>query len=278
MGANLTWRVRDRMRTFRGPLVMGILNVTPDSFHVPSRTGKEDLLRKAETMLNDGATILDIGGASSRPGASEVSERDEMDRVVPAIASIHDRFPEALLSVDTWRAPVAREAVDAGADMVNDIGAGRLDPGMLATVARLGVPYIAMHMQGTPGTMQLDPRYADVVAEVTLFLSERRMAAHAAGVADVLIDPGFGFGKTTAHNHALLRGMRRLALLGAPLVVGLSRKRMINEVLGVTASKALNGTTVLNTMALLNGASILRVHDVREAVEVIKLVGAGSAS
>ena len=219
-------------------------------------------------------SILDIGGASSRPGAKEViDEAEELGRVIPVIEALHKRFPEAWISVDTWRAKVASQAVEAGAAMVNDIGAGLLDVDMLPTVAELGVPYIAMHMQGTPRTMQQDPRYADVAAEVTLFLSERIAAAHAAGIADVLIDPGFGFGKTTAHNYTLLGALQRLVALGHPVLVGLSRKRMINEVLGTKPEEALNGTTVLNTIALLNGASILRVHDVKEAAEAIALVG-----
>ena len=222
-------------------------------------------------MLEEGAAILDIGGMSTRPGADEVPEEEELQRVLPVIQAVHQRFPQALLSVDTWRASVAREAVAAGVCMVNDIGAGLLDGAMLPTVAQLGVPYVAMHMQGTPRTMQQAPHYGDVVAEVTHFLSERLAAAHRAGIADVVLDPGFGFGKTTDHNYALFRGMQRLHALGAPLLVGISRKRMINEVLGTTPAEALNGTTVLNTLALQQGAAILRVHDVRVAVEAVRL-------
>jgi dihydropteroate synthase len=199
---------------------------------------------------------------------------EELRRVVALVEAVHRRFPEAWISVDTYRAEVADRAVLAGACLVNDIGAGLLDPDMLPTVARLGAPYIAMHMQGTPRTMQHDPRYDNVVAEVVHFLSGRLRAAHAAGIADVVLDPGLGFGKTTAQNYALLRGMASITALGAPVLVGVSRKRMINEVLGITAAEALNGTTVLNTAALLNGASILRVHDVREAVQAVRLVGA----
>ncbi|MCB0791617.1 MAG: dihydropteroate synthase [Flavobacteriales bacterium] len=272
------WRVRDRLITLQVPAVMGILNVTPDSFHSGSRVGPGELLRRAEVMLQAGAAILDIGGASSRPGATEVPLEEELRRVIPAILDVHRHFPEALLSVDTWRSVVAGEAVGAGAGMVNDIGAGLLDTDMLTTVARLGVPYIAMHMRGTPAIMQHDPQYADVTEEVTRFLSGRLTAAHATGIADVMIDPGFGFGKTTAHNHALLHGLRQLTRLGAPVVAGLSRKRMINEVLGTTPAEAQNGTTALNTIALMRGASILRVHDVREAVEAVHLVGAGRRS
>lgn len=253
-------------------MVMGILNATPDSFHVPSRVGLDEALRVAERMLNDGATILDMGGASSRPGAVEVTEAEEMTRVLPMIAAVHERFPRALLSVDTYRARVAAEAVAAGAGMVNDISAGTLNPAMLRIVAGLGVPYVAMHMQGTPRSMQQAPSYDNVVAEVVHYLSARLSAAREAGVADVILDPGFGFGKTTAHNFALLRSLPHVTALGVPVLVGLSRKRMVNEVLGTTPAGALNGTTVLNTIALTKGASILRVHDVREAMECIQLV------
>ena len=268
------FRVKDRLVPIRFPLVMGILNATPDSFHADSRVDVDGALRQAEAMLEAGAGLLDIGGASSRPGADEVPVDEELRRVLPVVKAVHARFPEAWLSVDTWRAPVAKAAVEAGAGLVNDIGAGLLDPAMLPMVARLGVPYVAMHMQGTPATMQQDPRYDDVVTEVVHFLSGRLRAAHDAGIADVLLDPGFGFGKTTAHNYALLRALPRLKLLGAPLLVGLSRKRMINQVLGTDPSEALNGTTALNTLALEHGADVLRLHDVREAVEAVKLVAA----
>ena len=268
------FRVKDRLVPIRFPLVMGILNATPDSFHADSRVDVDGALRQAEAMLEAGAGLLDIGGASSRPGADEVPADEERRRVLPVVEAVHARFPEAWLSVDTWRAPVAKAAVEAGAGLVNDIGAGLLDPAMLPMVARLGVPYVAMHMQGTPATMQQDPRYDDVVTEVVHFLSGRLRAAHDAGIADVLLDPGFGFGKTTAHNYALLRALPRLKLLGAPLLVGLSRKRMINQVLGTDPSEALNGTTALNTLALEHGADVLRLHDVREAVEAVKLVAA----
>jgi len=271
----ITWRLRDRLFRPRFPLVMGIINTTPDSFLPESRaTSVDDALHMAERMLAQGADILDIGGQSSRPGSGEGDEREERRRVVPVIEAIHREFPEALISVDTWRASVASEAVAFGARMVNDIGAGLLDETMLPTVGRMGVPYVAMHMQGVPSTMQHAPSYTDVVAEVTLFLSERLRAAHAAGIADVILDPGIGFGKTTRHNYALLRELPRLNALGAPVLVGLSRKRMINEVLGTAPAEALNGTTALNTLALSSGAAILRVHDVKEAVECVKLVDA----
>ena len=267
-------RIKDRLISLHGPAVMGILNATPDSFHGDSRVDVDGALRLAERMLTEGAAVLDIGGASSRPGSAEVDAEEELRRVLPVIAAVHARFPEALISVDTWRAAVAREAVGAGAGMVNDIGAGLLDPEMLRTVATLHVPYIAMHMRGTPATMQQAPHYDDVAAEVTHFLSERLHACHAAGIADVLVDPGFGFGKSTGHNYTLLRELPRMVALGAPVLVGVSRKRMINEVLGTSPAGALNGTTVLNTLALLGGAAVLRVHDVREAVQCVQLVQA----
>lgn len=271
----ITWRMKDRLVQPHFPMVMGIINTTPDSFFGASRaTTVDEALRLAEHMLAEGAAILDIGGQSSRPGSRSGDEGEELKRVVPVIAAVHQRFPEAWISVDSWRSAVAREAVGAGACMVNDIGAGLLDPTMLKTVAELGVPYIAMHMQGTPATMQADPQYTDVAAEVTFFLSQRLNAGRAAGIADVIIDPGFGFGKTTEQNYTLLRELLRLKALGVPILVGLSRKRMINEVLGTKPEDALNGTTALNTIALLNGASILRVHDVKEAVQCVKLLGA----
>ncbi len=269
-----TWRIHDRLVDVRFPMVMGILNATPDSFHAASRVTVDDALRRADRMLTDGAMILDIGGASSRPGAQEVPVENELARVLPVINAIHHRFPEALLSIDTYRARVAQEAVDAGAALVNDIGAGLLDDAMLTTVAKLHVPYIAMHMQGTPRTMQNEPHYVNVVPEVTLFLSQRINAARAAGIADVIVDPGFGFGKTTAHNFALLKSLPSFTALAVPVLVGISRKRMINEILGTKPGEALNGTTVLNTISLMNGAHILRVHNVREAVECVKLLGA----
>lgn len=271
-------RMKDRLRALPGTAVMGILNATPDSFHSNSRVDVDEALRRAEQMLADGATILDIGGMSTRPGSGDIDADDERRRVLPVIQALHERFPKAWLSIDTYRAAVAREAVHAGAGMVNDIGAGLVDPDMLSTVAQLNVPYIAMHMQGTPKTMQVAPHYIDVLGEVTRFLSERVSAARMAGIADVMIDPGFGFGKTTSHNYALLSGLSRIATLGVPVLVGLSRKRMINEVLGTKPEDALNGTTALNTIALLNGASILRVHDVKEAREVVRLVAAMRSS
>ena len=270
--STITWRVKDRLVQPRFPMIMGIINATPDSFHAPSRTTVDEALRTAERMLREGALLLDVGGASSRPGAEAVTPEVEIARALPVIQALAQRFPEALISIDTFHAAVARAAVEAGAGMVNDISAGTFDGAMLTTVAELHVPYVLMHMQGRPATMQHAPTYADVAAEVTRYLSARAAAAREAGIADMIIDPGFGFGKTTEHNYRLLRELERLIALGHPVLVGLSRKRMINEVLDIGPSEALNGTMVLNTVALQHGASILRVHDVKEAVQVVRLL------
>lgn len=272
--SNLTWRVKDRLVDVQCPAVMGILNATPDSFHASSRVRVDEALRLAEQMLEVGAAILDIGGMSTRPGSDDVGVDEELKRAAPIVSAIHARFPEALLSIDTFRSEVARECIAAGAGMVNDIGAGLLDAAMLKTVAAAHVPYVAMHMQGTPRSMQRAPAYKDVAGEVTLFLSQRLSAARSAGIADVILDPGFGFGKAVEHNYALLNRLESIGAIGAPVLVGLSRKRMINEVLGVTPAEALNGTTALNAVALMKGASILRVHDVMEAVQCARLVSA----
>lgn len=269
-----TLRSKEHLLAFEPPWVMGVLNITPDSFHAASRITFDEALSKAEGMLQDGAMILDIGGSSTRPGSEGQTEDEELRRTLPVVSAIHERFPKALLSIDTYHARVAREAVAAGAGMVNDISSGLLDDLMLSTVAELHVPYVMMHMQGTPKTMQRSPHYVDVVEEVVKFLSIRARAAHQAGIADVIVDPGFGFGKTKEHNFALIKGLPALKALGYPVVVGLSRKRMINDVLGTVPAEALNGTTVLNTIALMHGADILRVHDVKEAVEAIQLVRA----
>lgn len=272
-GEDIMWGLHGRLGKLHVPAVMGILNLTPDSFHAGSRLASpDDAIRTAERMLTEGAAILDAGGSSSRPGSLPVPLEEERKRVIPAIKALHTHFPEAVISIDTWRASIAAEAVDAGASLVNDISAGLMDPDMLATVARLRVPYVLMHMRGDPRTMQHAPAYADVLAEVVKFLSARLRAARQAGIADVLVDPGFGFGKDRGHNFALLKGFPAIKQLGVPVLAGLSRKRIINEVLGTRPVEALNGTTVLNTLALLNGSDILRVHDVGPAVEAVKLL------
>lgn len=261
-----------------GPAVMGILNITPDSFFAGSRVPaggalEQALIDRAGQMLQDGASFLDIGGYSTRPGAPDISPSEEADRVLPAIEAIRRHWPEALLSVDTFRAEVARQAVEAGACMVNDVAGGTLDLQMFETVAALQVPYVLMHMRGTPQTMQSMATYTNVVTEVIDELAIQLARLRALGQLDVLLDPGFGFAKTPAHNFALLHRLEAFRVFDEPLLIGLSRKSTIWRTLGITADEALNGTTVLNTVALQKGASILRVHDVREAVEAVTLVG-----
>ena len=267
-----TLNCKGRLLTITEPIVMGILNVTPDSFYEASRLNTTDtLLSKAETMIKDGATILDLGGQSTRPNSERVTEDEELRRVVPAIEALHKTFPEQVISVDTYYASVAREAVDAGAAIVNDVSAGTIDATLIATVAQLNVPYILMHMQGDLQTMQKNPHYNNVTLEVFDSLAFKINELEMAGIKDIIIDPGFGFGKTVEHNFQLLKGLSFFSHLGKPVLVGLSRKGTIYKTLGTTAVKALNGTTVLNTIALLNSATILRVHDVKEAKEAIKL-------
>lgn len=306
-----TLNLRGKLLGLETPAVMGILNVTDDSFFAESRVGlaagtaggdvagggaagsfsaggsggsaatggRGDvpvslLIDRAGRMLEEGATFLDIGGQSTRPGSRAIGAAQETDRVVPVIETLMQHFPEALLSIDTYHSAVARAAVAAGASLVNDISSGSLDREMIPTVATLRVPYIAMHMQGTPDSMQQEPHYGDVTREVLQYLAEVSKTCADAGIHDVIVDPGFGFGKTYAHNFSLLNHLELFALLSRPILVGLSRKSTIYKTLKTTPEKALNGTTVLNTIALMKGAHILRVHDVREAVEAIRLVGA----
>lgn len=254
------------------PIIMGILNATPDSFYNKGReSDTEGLLHLAEKMLKQGAAILDIGGASTRPGQEIMAPDEELARVIPVIKAIHSRFPEAWLSIDTYNAKVAKEAVAAGVAIVNDVSAGSIDVEMLHTVAALNVPYIAMHMQGTPKTMQQDPQYTNVVVEVKQYLMDICTRCETAGIRDIIIDPGFGFGKTVEHNFSLLRNLNTFSSLGRPILAGLSRKSIICKPLKVNPEHALNGTTALNMVALQNGANILRVHDVKEAREVVTL-------
>ena len=267
-----TLNCKGQLLTISEPIVMGILNVTPDSFYESSRLNNDDtLLKKAEQMIKDGASILDIGGQSTRPGSERVSAEEELKRVIPAIETIHKNFPEQVLSVDTFYSQVAKEAVAAGASIVNDISAGTIDDDLLLIVAELKVPYVLMHMQGHPQTMQQNPQYKNVTLEVFDFLSFKIKELHNLGIHDLIIDPGFGFGKTIEHNFQLLRELSFFSELKKPLLVGLSRKATVYKTLQITADKALNGTTVLHTMALLNGATILRVHDVKEAREAVQL-------
>lgn len=252
---------------------MGILNVTPDSFFDGGRyTSSNDQVAHVERMLDEGATLIDIGAASSRPGSELLSPAGEWARLEPVLRELVRAFPQTWFSVDTYHAETAGKAVQEGVALINDISGGQMDTAMFETVAAHRAPYILMHMQGTPQSMQHDPTYGDVVQEVIYSLAERVQQLHQLGVHDVILDPGFGFGKTVEHNYALLRHLPAFAAFELPLMVGVSRKSMINRVLGTTPERALNGTTVLHTLALQQGADILRVHDVREAVECIKLV------
>lgn len=264
---------RGRLLSMNEPVVMGIINATPDSFYEGQlNAGIDGIVFLAGKMLADGAAILDVGGLSTRPGSKPVSVQEEMDRVVPAIKAIAEKYPHAIISVDTYNSVVAEKAVEAGATIVNDISAGNLDKEMLATVARLQVPYICMHMKGTPETMQKDAVYDDLVKEVLDFFIAKIDACNRLGIKDIIIDPGFGFfAKTIEHNFQLLKELQVFSILNKPLLAGLSRKSSIYKTLGISPAEALNGTTVLNTIALQHGASILRVHDVKEAKEAILL-------
>ena len=256
------------------PKVMGILNITPDSFYTGSRyIADEEILKAAIEMLGDGADILDIGGYSSRPGAKDISPEEESKRVLKAIKLINRELPQAIISVDTFRADVARQAVvECGASMINDISGGDADNKMFSVLENLNVPYIMMHMKGNPRTMQDNPVYEDVVADILKWFGERIFKLKSAGVKDLIIDPGFGFGKTIDQNFELLKRLGDFSIAGLPVLVGVSRKSMIWKTLNITADVALNGTTALNAVVLFNGADILRVHDVKEAVQTIKLV------
>lgn len=255
--------------TIDSPIVMGIINATPDSFYKGNI--KDDILGLAAQMLSDGATILDIGGQSTKPNSTLHSAKEEMDRVLPFIKKINTAFPNALISVDTFYSEVAKAAVDVGATIINDISAGNMDKEMLKTVAQLNTPYVCMHMQGTPATMQQNPSYENSTKEVLDFFVKKINECKSAGVKDVVIDPGFGFGKTIDHNYTLLKNLSIFSMLDSPILVGLSRKSIVYKPLHTSANEALNGTTALNMIALLNGASLLRVHDVKEAKEAIDL-------
>ena len=268
----LTLNCRGRLLSLDKPVVMGILNVTPDSFFDGGRyNSADDALRQAERMLEEGAAIIDIGGMSSRPGSEFIGVEEELQRVLPPIEAVASTFTEAIISIDTVRSQVARRAVEAGAAIVNDISAAAFDDAMYPTVAELGVPYILMHMQGSPKTMQRNPEYEDVVREVLDFIIAEVGKLRSLDVKDIVIDPGFGFGKTVEHNYQLLKQMHVFGLTELPILAGFSRKSMINKVLNTKPEDALNGTTALNMVALQQGAKILRVHDVRPAVETIKL-------
>jgi len=254
------------------PKVMGIINLTPDSFYADSRKQDiEAILLQAEKMLTEGATFLDLGAYSSRPGAEDISVQREMDRLLPAVEAIVAKFPDAVLSIDTFRSQVAEAAVNAGAHIINDISGGELDADMFATVARLQVPYILMHMKGNPQNMVQQATYENVFDEVFDYFTDKYHQLKKLGINDVIIDPGFGFAKKSKHSYELMRRLQDFNVLQLPILVGISRKTMIYNLLGNTADEALNGTTALNAIALTKGANILRVHDVKEAVEAVKI-------
>lgn len=265
--------MRGSLMNFKSPKIMGIINVTPDSFYEGSRKVQlDEILSQANNMLVDGADFLDIGGYSSRPGAADIPVEEELKRVIEPIKTIRSSFPEAKISVDTFRAKVADKAVDAGADIVNDIAAGHLDDEMLQVVGQLKVPYVAMHMKGNPQNMRSLATYDDLLLEVIRYFSEVLEKTNKLGINDVLIDPGFGFAKTVGHNFELLNKLELLSALEKPLLVGLSRKSMITKTLDINVNQSLNGTTVLNTLAILKGASVLRVHDIKEAKQIVNLL------
>lgn len=279
MSESVYIHVNGRLMDLSRPQVMGIINVTPDSFYAGSRTQTEmALARRVEQVVAEGASILDIGGYSSRPGAADVSPEEEMARLRRGLEVIRRVHPEAVVSVDTFRASVARQCVEEyGVALINDISGGEMDAEMFPTVAALGVPYVLMHMQGTPQTMQQAPHYDHLLRDVFLYFARKVQQLRDLGVKDIILDPGFGFGKTMEDNYALLAHLDEFGIFGLPLLVGVSRKSMITRLLGITPDDALNGTTVINTLCLTKGAHILRVHDVRQAVEAVRLVQAMQA-
>jgi dihydropteroate synthase len=267
-----TLNCKGKILSLEQPVVMGILNITADSFYKGYLNDSDELIiSRVAAMLTEGAAIIDIGSQTTKPGADRIAASEEADRVLPVIEKIMQQFPGIVISVDTFYASVASYAVQSGASIVNDISAGKFDEAMIGTVAKLKVPYICMHMQGEPKTMQQDPQYDDICRELLDFFISKTDECVKAGIHDVIIDPGFGFGKNMEHNYTLLKNLSIFNMLNKPILAGLSRKGMIYKPLGITANDALNGTTVVNTLALQNGAHILRVHDVKEAVEAIKL-------
>lgn len=268
-----TLNLRGKLYPLDEPQIMGILNVTPDSFFAESRTSDdEQIAARVKQMMDEGADMIDIGGYSSRSGADDVSPQEEMKRLRRGLRIVRKLYPDVPISIDTFRADVARMCIEEeGADLINDIAAGMMDRQMFKTVARLGVPYIMMHMQGTPETMQLDPHYNNLRREVMLYFAERIDRLCQMGAKDIIIDPGFGFGKTVEHNYELMNHLEDFSVFNLPILVGISRKSMIYKLIGGTPQTSLNGTTVLNTIALTKGAHILRVHDVKQAVEAKRI-------
>jgi dihydropteroate synthase len=268
-----SYQINDKKLLFTKPLIMGIVNLTPDSFYDGGKYGNvNDVLRDAEEKIKQGADIIDIGAASSRPNAKEIDEKEEWARIEQVLKELRKKFPQTFISVDTYRSSVAKKAVELGADIINDISGGNLDDKMFETISELDVAYVLMHMQGTPQNMQQDPRYGDVVFEVKSELEKKIEHLTKLNFKNIILDVGFGFGKTNEHNYQLLKHLPQFYELGLPILAGVSRKSMINKVIKTNPVTALNGTTVLNTIALLNGASILRVHDVTEAKQAIELV------
>ena len=269
----MTINCKGELIDFSSPKVMGVLNITPDSFYDGGCYTKEkDILYQTEKMLTEGATFIDVGAYSSKPGADHISEDEELKRIVPVIDLLLKNFPEIILSIDTFRSKVAQETIHTGAAIINDISGGKMDNDMFATVANLKVPYILMHMQGTPQNMQQNPIYEDVTKEIIFFFAEQIRKLQQLMVNDIIIDIGFGFGKTIDHNFEILKNLELFKSLDAPILAGISRKSMLYKTLGISAQEALNATTSANTIALLNGAHILRVHDVKEAMEAVKIV------
>jgi len=270
-----TLNCNGKILNLNSAVVMGIINITPDSFFEGhSDKNESELLLMAEKMIVDGASILDIGGQSTKPGSKRINADEELNRVIPVIKAIRKNFPETIISIDTYYSKVAAHAIEMGANIVNDISAGNLDEALIPTVGKLKVPYVCMHMQGTPETMQLNPTYNNITLEIIQFFIKKIEDCKMAGIRDIIIDPGFGFGKTIEHNFTLFREMLSLKMLDCPILAGVSRKGMIYKTLSTTPEHALNGTTVANTLALINGARILRVHDVKEAKEAITIFNA----
>ena len=269
-----TINLNGRLIDLSKPVVMGILNVTPDSFFDGGKykTVKK-VVRRAEEILEQGGTIIDIGAVSTKPGSEGISTKDEIERLLPAVTAVRKEFPQAFISIDTYRSWVALKVIeDCGPCIVNDVSGGNFDPHMFDTIGKLGVPYILMHMLGTPLKMQDNPVYEDIIRDISLFFTDRVKQLNKAGVKDVIIDPGFGFGKTLAQNYELLNRLDSFKVFQLPVMVGVSRKSMINKLLGTKPEEALNGTSVINTLALMGGADLLRVHDVREAVEAVRIM------
>jgi len=269
----MTLNCKGQLIDLTSPKVMGILNLTPDSFYDGGKYKDEtSALKQVEKMLDEGATFIDVGAYSSRPNADDITEAEELQRILPIVELILRAFPDVLISIDTFRSSIAKQCIEAGACMINDISAGKLDANMLQTIADLRVPYIMMHMKGTPKTMNQLATYDHLLKEILFYFSERIAGARALGIVDLIVDPGFGFAKTMEQNHELLNQLELFKILELPLLAGLSRKSMVYKPLNLSSKEALNGTTVLNTIALQKGASILRVHDVKEAAECVKLM------